>query len=92
MTTWTTFETIDESSQRSEFALRDFYVDHLGMCQFGSKDNRTRFQIVRGTQPTSLRTDWVVWDLTAEDGQKDAYEGTMRECVQWMSARVLYGA
>ena len=92
MTTWTTFETLAESAQRSEFALRDFYVDHLGVCQFGSKDNRTRFRIVRGTQPKSTRTDWVVWDLKSEDDQKDAHEGSMLECVQWMAARVLYGA
>ena len=41
---------------------------------------------------SALRTDWVVWDLESEDDKKDAYEGSMLECIQWVAGRVLYGA
>jgi len=86
MTTWTTFETIDETPR-----FQEFFVDKLGVHQY-AKDNRTRFHIVRGTQPKSVQTDWVVWDLESEDDQRDAHEGTMREVIQWVAGRVLYGA
>ena len=86
MTTFTTFQTIDETPR-----FREVFIDRLG-CHSYSKDSRTRFHLVRGTQPKSLRTDWVVWDLEAEDDQKDAYEGSMLECIQWVAGRVLYGA
>jgi hypothetical protein len=89
MTTWTTFETLDEMAQAHGGTT--IYVDRLGLHGY-VKDDRTRFQIVRGTQPEPERTDWVVWDLESEDTQADHHSGTMRECVQWLAGRVLYGA
>ena len=86
MTTWVTLETIDGTPRFTEV-----FIDRLGRHSY-TKDDRTRFHLVRGTQPKSLRTDWVVWDLEAEDDQKDAYEGSMLECIQWVAGRVLYGA
>mgnify|MGYP005999593635 CR=1 FL=1 len=86
MTTWTTFETIDETPRFTEF-----FIDRLG-CHSYIKDDRTRFHLVRGTQPEEHRTDWVVWDLECEDDQKENHAGSMRDCIQWVSGRVLYGA
>jgi len=90
MTTWTTFETIAESAERSEFALQQFFVDHLGMCQFGRSDDRTRFELSLAPLPTG-GTVWACIDLQAEDDQQEFHTGTMKECVQWMAGRVLYG-
>ena len=86
MTTWTTFETIDETPRFTEV-----FIDRVGMYS-SIKDERTRFHLVRGTQPGNLRTDWVVWDLKGEDHQEDYHSGTMRDVIQWVAGRVLYGA
>jgi len=86
MTTWTTFETIDETPRFTEV-----FIDRLGMHSY-VQDERTRFKLERGTQPKKLRTDWVVWDLESEDTQEDYHSGTMRDVIQWVSGRILYGA
>lgn len=83
MTTWTTFETIDESQNWDEF-----YIDRLGVHQY-RQDERTRFEFTRH------KGGWVVVDSQPQDDEGDlapAHEGTMRECVEFMSARILYGA
>ena len=90
MTTWTTFETLDESAHKSDHALQLFYVDRLGMVQFGLEDDRTRFVFAVAPKP-DMTTTWSVMDLQAEDDQDKFTTGTMKECVQWMSGRVLYG-
>jgi len=41
MTTWTTFETLDESTNWDEF-----YIDRLGVHQY-RQDERTRFKLER---------------------------------------------
>ena len=85
MTTWTTFETIDEREYETEF-----YIDRLGMHSY-RQDERTRF--VRNRQSNGL---WNVGDLevTADDDSdlSETTIGTMRECVQFIAGRVLYGA
>lgn len=83
MTTWTTFETLDESRTQQGEA---FCVDRLGMFQ-RVEDDRTRFVFTKG-----LGRAWNCHDLQAEDNQTGACYASMRDCVQWMSARVLYGA
>ena len=88
MTTWVTFETIAESAQKSEFAVRTIYVDRLGCHQF-HKDERVRFEF------RYLQGDaWIVEDYETEDSdtQQTICSGTMLDCVRFMAARVLYGA
>ena len=88
MTTWTTFETIDESQNWDEF-----YIDRLGVHQY-RQDERTRFQLMR-----TFEDAWRVVDLEAlevaeniEQISETAKVGSMRECVQWVAGRILYGA
>lgn len=88
MTTWTTFETLDEMSKTH--GPTTIYVDQLGMHGY-TEDDRTRFIIAPAPKP-DMTTVWSVMDLQAEDGQERFATGTMKECVQWMAARVLYGA
>ena len=91
MTTWTTFETIDENAQRSEFAAHTVFIDRLGMHSY-RQDERTRF-ILSYQESNNL---WHVGDLGAlEDDDAELSEttiGTMREVIQWVSGRILYGA
>ena len=77
MTTWTTFETIDESQNWNEF-----YIDRLGVHQY-HQDERTRFKLER------TQTQWRVIDLE-EDEHTDLLP--MRQAIRWVSGRVLYGA
>ena len=83
MTTWTTFETIDESAQRSEFAVRSFYVDRLGVHQY-RQDERTRFKLERVESG-----QWRVIDLEEDEHTNPL---PMRDAVRWVAGRVLYGA
>ena len=80
MTTWTTFETIDERDYET-----DFYVDRLGVHQY-HYDERVRFEFTRH------KGEWVIVDNERPEDLAPAHQGTMRECVEFMSARVLYGA
>ena len=85
MTTWTTFETIDETPRFTEF-----FVDRLGMHSY-VEDDRTRFAFIRvGIDGDAIT--WEVYDRESEDAQSRKFKGTMLECVQWVSGRVLYGA
>ena len=88
MTTWTTFETLDEMAQTHGGTT--IYVDRLGMHGY-TRDDRTRFEIALAPLPTGGSV-WSVIDLEAEDDQDEFTTGTMRQCVQWMAGRVLYGA
>lgn len=83
MTTWTTFETLDESIKEKGGA---FCVDRLG-CFQRIEDDRTRFVFTKEDDAT-----WTVFDKQREDGQVSAYQSTMRDCVLFMAGRVLYGA
>ena len=83
MTTWTTFETWDETVKETG---RAFCVDRLG-CFQRVEDSRTRFVFTKEDAAT-----WTVTDLNSEDGQPSAYQSTMYDCVAFMAARVLYGA
>jgi len=80
MTTWTTFETIDERGYDTEF-----YIDRLGMHSY-RQDERTRFKLER------RGNEWRVEDLEAEDDQFYKYESNMRDVIHWVAGRVLYGA
>jgi len=87
MTTWTTFETIDESQNWDEF-----YIDRLGVHQY-RQDERTRFQLTRSDD------SWYAVDLEALDAADDLDEmsestkfGSMREVIHWVAGRILYGA
>ena len=90
MTTWTTFETIAETAQRSEFAVRSFYVDRLGNHWY-TKDDRTRFELRRVLNDDDV-LEWQVFDLEPEADQMTWCQGSMRDCVQFIAGRVLYGA
>ena len=84
MTTWTTFETLDETRTEQGEA---FCVDRLGNFQ-RVEDDRTRFVFTR-TQGGA----WNCYDNEADlDEQTTTCFGTMRQCVQWLAGRVLYGA
>jgi hypothetical protein len=83
MTTWTTFQTLDEMKKENGEA---FCVDRLGCHQF-REDERTRFIFTKGTD-----SFWNCQDQQPEEDQSSACHGSMRDCVCWMSARVLYGA
>ncbi len=83
MTTWTTFETIDESQNWDEF-----YIDRLGVHQY-RQDERTRFQLIR------IGDQWQVTDYEHEANELTgswSHRGTMRDVIQWVAGRVLYGA
>jgi len=83
MTTWTTFETLDETIKEKG---RAFCVDRLG-CMQRVEDSRTRFVFTKEDYAT-----WTVTDKETETGQVSAYQSTMYDCVAFMAARVLYGA
>lgn len=80
MTTWTTFETIDETERFTEF-----FIDRLGMHSY-VQDERTRFKLERRGD------EWRVEDLEAEGDQFHKYESSMRDVIHWVAGRVLYGA
>lgn len=80
MTTWTTFETIDETAR-----FTDFYVDRLGVHQY-HYDDRVRFEFTRH------KGEWVVVDNERPEGLSPAHQGSMREVIQWVAGRILYGA
>lgn len=87
MTTWTTFETIDESQNWDEF-----YIDRLGVHQY-RQDERTRFELVR------IDDAWRVVDLEALEDAEDIEQisgtskvGSMRDVIHWVAGRILYGA
>lgn len=80
MTTWTTFETIDETPRFTEV-----FIDRLGMHSY-IKDERTRFKLERHNDA------WIVYDYETEDDENGATVGSMREVIQWVAGRVLYGA
>ena len=84
MTTWVTFETIDESQNWNEF-----YIDRLGVHQYVHQyrqDERTRFKLERRGD------EWRVEDLEAEDDQFYKYQSNMRDVIHWVAGRILYGA
>ena len=85
MTTWTTFETIDETPRHHEV-----FIDRLGNHWY-TKDDRTRFELRRVLNDDDVM-EWQVFDLEPEFDQVTWCQGTMRECVQWIAGRVLYGA
>ncbi len=85
MTTWVTFETIDETPRFTEF-----FVDRLGMHSY-VEDDRTRFSFVRvGIDGDAIT--WQIFDREHEDDQSRTVKGSMRDCVGFMASRVLYGA
>jgi len=90
MTSWVTFKTIDESQNWDEF-----YIDRLGIHQYRS-DERTRFELKRTYHPTPKgdfgSVMWIVTDLEAEDDEIGAATGSMREVIQWVAGRMVYGA
>lgn len=85
MTTWVTFETIDESQN-----WNTFYIDRLGMHQYRA-DDRTRFEIRREMDDDKV-IGWLVYDLEPETNQPERHFGTMRDVIQWVAGRTLYGA
>ena len=88
MTTWATFKTIAETSNIEHGEM--FYVDRLGNFQWHAQDERTRFSFTKNIAGRS----WAFrdWEAKAREGQAVACDGSMRKCVEWMGARVLYGA
>ena len=78
MTTWTTFETIDESQNWNEF-----YIDRLGVHQY-RQDERTRFKLERVESG-----QWRVIDLEENEHTNPT---PMYSAVRWIAGRVLYGA
>lgn len=83
MTTWTTFQTLDETIKETG---RAFCVDRLG-CFQRVEDSRTRFVFTKEDLST-----WTVIDKEPPEGQVTAYQSIMYDCVAFMAARVLYGA
>ena len=83
MTTWVTFETIDESPN-----FDGFYIDRLGMHQYRS-DDRTRFELVRAEDGNWWVEDYE-WDEVPDRSMR--FKGTMREAIQWVGGRMVYGA
>ncbi len=85
MTTWTTFETIDESQNWDVF-----YVDRLGVHQY-RQDERTRFEVARVPKPDGSMV-WSALDLEGEEGRAQFATGSMEAVVGFIAGRVLYGA
>jgi len=80
MTTWTTFETIDESQNWDEF-----YIDRLGTHSY-RQDERTRFKLER---VQTHQYHWRVIDLEEDEHTAPMY---MRDAIRWVAGRILYGA
>lgn len=80
MTTWTTFETIDQTPRFTEF-----YVDRLGVHQY-HYDDRVRFEFQRAGD------EWICIDNERPEGLAPAIQSSMRKCVEFIASRVLYGA
>lgn len=80
MTTWTTFETIDESQNWDEF-----YIDRLGVHQY-RQDERTRFKLER---VQTHEYHWRVIDLEDDEHTAPMY---MRDAIRWVAGKILYGA
>jgi len=78
MTTWTTFETIDESQNWDEF-----YIDRLGVHQY-RQDERTRFKLERVESG-----QWRVIDFEEDEHTNPT---PMYQAIRWVAGRVLYGA
>ena len=77
MTSWVTFETIDESQNWDEF-----FIDRLGIHQYRS-DERTRFKLER------VENQWRVVDLEEDEHTNPMY---MRDAIRWVAGRMVYGA
>ena len=80
MTTWTTFETIDETPRFTEV-----FIDRLGVHSY-VQDERTRFKLER--VPTH-KYHWRVIDLEEDEHTAPLY---MRDAIRWVAGRVLYGS
>ena len=80
MTTWTTFETIDETPRFTEV-----FIDRLGMHSY-VQDERTRFKLER---VQTHKYHWRVIDLEEDEHTAPLY---MRDAIRWVAGRVLYGA
>ena len=85
MTTWTTFETIDENQ-----SVNRFYVDRLGVHQF-RQDDRTRFEVARVPKPAGSLV-WSAIDLEGEEDRAEFATGSMDAVIKFIAGRVLYGA
>lgn len=95
MTTWTTFETIDEMAQirakSPDFDTRridnTFWVDALGNVQRTENqwDRPSRFRFEFDT----YATQWRVIDLEEDEHTNLT---PMYSAVRWVAGRVLYGA
>jgi hypothetical protein len=101
MTTWTTFETIDEmavirESSNSEHERNidsTFWADRLGNVQYRENqfDRQSRFEIARTPKPDGSLV-WSVIDLIGEEDRAQFTTGSMQEIVGFIAGRVLYGA
>ena len=100
MTTWTTFETIDEMAKIRENSDSEyernidntFWVDVLGNVQrYEHQIRQTRFEVAR-VMKTDGNIVWSVIDWQSEDDQGSFTTGTMHEIVRFVAGRVLYGA
>jgi hypothetical protein len=80
MTTWTTFETIDERGYVTEF-----YIDRSGMHSY-RQDERTRFKLER---VQTHEYHWRVIDLEDDEHTAPMY---MRDAIRWVAGKILYGA
>lgn len=101
MTTWTTFETIDEmavirENSESEYERNidnTFWADRLGNVQYYENqfDRQSRFEVARTPKPDGSFV-WSVIDLIGEEDRPQFTTGSMQEIVGFISGRVLYGA
>ena len=85
MTSWATFETIDEMAKHGNCSA--VFVDRLGRHSF-TKEDRTRFELELAPLPTG----GFVWACIDLEEAGSYTTGTMKECVRWIAGRVLYGA
>lgn len=81
MTSWVTFETIDESQNWDQF-----YIDRLGMHSYVQDLERSRFEVKR------VGTEWIVEDMEASGDEYYKFQGPMRDVIHWVAGRILYGA
>tara|TARA_R100001509_G_scaffold123604_1_gene77308 strand:- start:88 stop:393 length:306 start_codon:yes stop_codon:yes gene_type:complete len=101
MTTWTTFETLDEivkdrENSDSEYERNidsTFWVDRLGNLQYHENqfDRQSRFEVTRTPKPDGSLV-WSVIDLIGEEDRPQFTTGSMETIVGFIAGRVLYGA
>ena len=91
MLTWTAFEALAKvAKSTNDPKLHQFYVSRSCELQYDD-DEHVRF-VLSFIRTLEGEPYWSCKDRTPANIQEEYTTGTMRECVQWMAGRLLFGA